>query len=512
MRQSKESSASKGTVRTPAVAGTFYPSDKTTLRTMVDNFLHETKVESSDNVQAVIVPHAGYIFSGSTAAKAFARIAPSAKYQHIFLLGPSHRVAFDGASVNTAADYDATPLGKIKVANDIGEALIHADSTFRYLPQAHEKEHCLEVQLPFLQEQLQNVPPVIPIIIGTQDFEKLEHIARTLQPYFTSDNLFVISSDFSHYPSYENAMDVDKATGEAILSSSVDCFLDVLTENANRHIPNLYTCACGQCAIAVLLLMMEKRDDLHIEHLAYCNSGDSPHGGKEEVVGYHAFTVTYKKDRQVSDTALGENSSSSGKHPKPSSEVYDSAEHPFTLSSQEKGTLLNIARKSITNELLGISKKSYTEKELTPTLKMTCGAFVTLTLNGKLRGCIGNLIGTKPLYQLVSNMAKAAAFEDPRFYPLTPEELTTIHIEISVLSPLKEVHSIDEIQLGRDGVYLVKGSYGGTFLPQVATETHWTKEEFLGHCARDKAGLGWDGWKDATIYTYQAEVFEEEEK
>lgn len=478
-------------IRFPAVAGTFYPADKTTLQTMVNGYLQNASVQSHNNIQAVIVPHAGYVFSGNTAAKAFAQIPSSTDYKRIFLLGPSHRAAFNGASVNNVSHYYATPLGRIKVDTETCNQLLQADPVFSYVSQAHEKEHCLEVQLPFLQEHLKTLPPIVPIIIGTQDFEKIERIAHVLQPYFTPDNLFVISSDFSHYPSYEDAEVIDKATGEAILSNSIDTFLNTLSENANKHIYNLYTSACGQCAIAVLLLMMEQRKDLSIKHLAYCNSGDSPHGGKDEVVGYHAFAITEDK-------------------PAVSDEKSDS--QPFVLTDKEKTTLLRIARESIKNKLNGKNPYICPPEELTDTLKMTCGAFVTLTSKGRLRGCIGNLRGHGPLYNLISQMAIAAAFEDPRFYPLAADEFDDIHIEISVLSPLKRINTIDNIRLGKDGIYIVKGINAGTFLPQVATETGWTKEEFLGHCAHDKAGLTWDGWKTADIYTYQAEVFKEEEE
>ena len=171
--------------------------------------------------------------------------------------------------------------------------------------------------------------------------------------------------------------------------------------------------------------------------------------------------------------------------------------------------LLETARRSIETAFDG---KYWlpSDTQLTQTLKAECGAFVTLHLHGRLRGCIGNIVGVRPLYKTVAEMARAAAFEDDdRFRPLTREELEQVHIEISVLSPLRQISSPDELVLGRDGVLMVKDGRSGTFLPQVADETGWTKEEFLGHCARDKAGIGWNGWQDADLYVYQAEVFDE---
>ena len=279
---------------------------------------------------------------------------------------------------------------------------------------------------------------------------------------------------------------MDRATGDAILSGSVEEFLNTLLDNARQRIPGLSTSACGQLPIAALLMMMQGRDDLEIRHLDYRNSGDSQYGDKDGVVGYHAFTVVYKEPARQEDSESG-----------------------FALTDQEKTILLETARHSIETAFEG---KYWLPSDslLTQTLKAECGAFVTLHLHGRLRGCIGNLVGVRPLYKTVAEMARAAAFEDDRFRPLTREELEQVHIEISVLSPLRQISSPDELVLGRDGVLMVKDGRSGTFLPQVADETGWTREEFLGHCARDKAGIGWNGWKDADLYVYQADVFDEQ--
>ena len=237
-------------IHSSAVAGQFYPAAADTLRTVVDGFLDSADSRPEGRVQAVIVPHAGYVFSGSVAAEAYAAISPSAEYDRIFLIGPSHREAFRGASVDVECDWYETPLGRLRVDTEAGFELIGADSIFRDFHNAHVREHCLEVQLPFLQERLREVPPIVPIIIGSVDGGGLRRIARVLGPYMNEDNLFVISSDFSHYPSYEDACRVDRATGEAIASGSVDRFLDVLLDNARAKVPNLATSACGQLPIA----------------------------------------------------------------------------------------------------------------------------------------------------------------------------------------------------------------------------------------------------------------------
>lgn len=473
-------------IHQPAVAGQFYPADAETLTAIVEGFLDSASTSADRPVQAVIVPHAGYVFSGAVAAEAYAGISPAAVYERIFIIGPGHREAFRGAAVDGSSEVYSMPLGDVSVDTRTCLELAAADSVFHNRRKPFEKEHCLEVQIPFLQVRLKRMPPIVPVIIGSVDGNDLGRIVRGLKPYFTQENLFVISSDFSHYPSYDDACKVDRATGDAILFGSVEEFLNTLLDNARQRIPGLATSACGQLPIAALLMMMQGRDDLEIRHLDYRNSGDSQYGDKDGVVGYHAFTVVYKEPARHEDSESG-----------------------FALTDQEKTILLETARRSIETAFEG---KYWlpSDTQLTQTLKAECGAFVTLHLHGRLRGCIGNIVGVRPLYKTVAEMARAAAFEDDRFRPLTREELEQVHIEISVLSPLRQISSPDEIVLGRDGVLMVKDGRSGTFLPQVADETGWTREEFLGHCARDKAGIGWNGWKDADLYVYQAEVFDEQ--
>ena len=170
-------------IHSSAVAGQFYPAAADTLRTVVDGFLDSADSRPEGRVQAVIVPHAGYVFSGSVAAEAYAAISPSAEYDRIFLIGPSHREAFRGASVDVECDWYETPLGRLRVDTEAGFELIGADSIFRDFHNAHVREHCLEVQLPFLQERLREVPPIVPIIIGSVDGGGLRRIALVLGPY-----------------------------------------------------------------------------------------------------------------------------------------------------------------------------------------------------------------------------------------------------------------------------------------------------------------------------------------
>ena len=464
-------------VRPATQANRFYTGDPKELSEEVDSFLalHRGATVYHD-VAALIVPHAGYYFSGNVAATAYMSIPADKPYKRIFLLGPSHHEWLDGASVNTEADYYATPLGLVKVDHETALRLAKADHVFSYNPKAHDREHCLEVQLPFLQRRFGEdaVPPIVPIIISTNDFRKLQQIADVLKPYFTDENLFVVSSDFSHYPSYEDAYEVDAKTGKAIETGDVEQFITVLEENARSGKRNLATSACGELAIATLMLMMDNAYEVH--HLLYQNSGDIDNHDLSRVVGYHAFAMVRATNSQT-----------------------------FSLSDEEKRKLKEIALTSIRDSL--DDRRIAEPKGLTKTLESKCGAFVSLHKQGRLRGCIGHFGEDTALHEIVAEMARAAAFEDPRFMPVTKEELDDIDIEISVLTPMRRIQSLDEFELHRHGIYIRRGYRSGTFLPQVADEVNWTKEEFVSHCAQDKAGIGWDGWRDAELYVYEAIVF-----
>ncbi len=470
--------------RRPAAAGSYYPADKESLNTQLAAFFQAAGVQRTrEPVAAVIAPHAGYVFSGQVAASAYASLDPEHPYTHIFLIGTSHHVHLNGASIYNQGNY-VTPLGEVEVDTGIADRLIAEYPFFGFAAGAHNREHSLEVQLPFLQYHLKNPFKIVPVIIGTQSEETCKKIAEALKPYYTEKTLFVISSDFSHYPDYDGALQADKATGEAIVANAPDQFLEVLKKNESKHIPGLVTSCCAWSSVLSLLYLTSEIPGTRIRSVAYTNSGDSPYGDKERVVGYHAFVVT-------SDQPTG---NASG----------------FSLSPGDKNQLLKITRNTL---------EAYLEKGGIPfidpsgfseALRTPCGAFVTLYKNGNLRGCIGRFTSTEPLCKVVQEMAVAAAVKDTRFRPVEPEELKELEIEISVLTPLKKITDINELELGKHGIYMIKGNRSGTYLPQVASETGWNKEEFLGHCARDKAGIGYEGWKEATLYTYEALIVHEQ--
>ena len=466
--------------RKPAVAGSFYPASAKEIKSMLGGWLHPSENDALTPPRAIIVPHAGYVFSGEVAASAYNRIPPGHQYKRVFLLGPSHRAGFAGASVDTVYSFAETPLGKVPIDISLGKRLIsEGKGAFTFWSEAaHDGEHCLEVQLPFLQMVFGDVPPIVPIVIGTERLSVIQNIAKALEPYFNEDNLFIISSDFSHYPSYEDARSSDLYLAETITTGGLEEFLKALRQIDKQDFPGQGTAACGACAIAVLLEMMDAqgRDSFSAEHVMYRNSGDSIYGDKDRVVGYNSI-------------------------------VFTSSDHLFHFTQEEKEKMIATARASIYS-YLGL-KYDGDDSPVGVLKEKGYGVFVTLNLNGNLRGCIGRFTSPSSLHSTIREMARSAAFDDPRFPALSKKEAPEIEIEVSVLSPLKRIQSIDEFKLGRDGIYMIKGYNHGTFLPQVAKETGWNTEEFLGHCARDKAGIGYYGWKDAELYTYQTEVVKE---
>ena len=179
------------------------------------------------------------------------------------------------------------------------------------------------------------------------------------------------------------------------------------------------------------------------------------------------------------------------------------------LTAKDRDDLLALARRTIESKVHHHTYEQPNPDDFSDNVRSRCGAYVTLHENGRLRGCIGHLSGDYPLYKMVEEMAISAALHDPRFYPVTPNELPMLDIEISVLSPLHKISDISEIVLGKHGILIQQGHNSGVYLPQVATETGWTLDEYLGHCSHDKAGLPWDGYKMADIYTFTAEIFAE---
>ena len=476
-----------GTMNRPAaVAGQFYPSDPQELKSLLRKYFSNVSYTPSKNdVMAIISPHAGYVFSGEVAAAAFNQLDPDKTYNTIFVIGLSHRNSFEGASIYTLGNYE-TPLGEIVVDLPLAGKLASENKVMGFDPAYQGSEHSLEVQMPFLQYHLKNPFKIVPILLGTTDTHICSKVAKVLEPYFVPGNLFVISTDFSHYPTYDVAKKVDKSIADAIITNDPDRLLAAVEACGNMHEPNLVTGICSWPGVYTMLEITHNKPGIHITPLMYRNSGDSEYGEKDRVVGYYALSVT--RENIVDNDAC------------------------TSMTETDKKLLLELARSTISSYLTTGEIPDAKDETLPASLREKLGVFVSLHMDGTLRGCIGHFEGDKPLWSIVQEMAISSSTRDYRFPPVTLQELKQIDIEISVLTPLRKISSDKEIILGKHGIYMRKGDKAGTFLPQVATETGWTKEEFLGHCARDKAGIGWDGWKDAELFIYEACIFGEKSK
>lgn len=478
-----ENWSAKNTNREAQYAGSFYPENKNSLLNELGNYFLEAekknskteeKLSSEQKLRAIISPHAGYVFSGKVAASAYHQIPEKANYQRVFVLASSHGYSFKGASVYTSGNYK-TPLGEIKVDSQLGKNLIESSEYFINHSESHVNEHSLEVQLPFLQYKLGSNFLLVPVILGTRDPEVCKKIANELKPWFTPENLFVISTDFSHYPNYKDANKVDFLTAQSICSNQPETLLAVLKENKNLEIDKLATSLCGWTSVLTLLYLTENKPFL-FKQISYQNSGDSKiHSDKSRVVGYWAI------------------------------DVFEDAVS-FTIDENEKTEILEKSRNAIHSFVKTGRSGEIAEPLSNGILNEITGVFVSIYVKDKLRGCIGGFAQEKTLNDLVQKMAVSAAC-DSRFKSVKVDDLDNMELEISVLSPIKEIKSIDEIELGKHGIFIRQGLNSGTFLPQVATKTGWNKEEFLGHCSRDKARIGWDGWKTAEIFTFEAVIF-----
>ena len=477
-----------GLQREAAFAGTFYPSEKAALASQLQKLFRDAaralppeEIESlNEKVQTIIVPHAGYDYSGVVAAAGYLKIPKDASYKNIFIITTSHRQQFDGISVCQAGSYN-TPLGKVQVDRQLAGTLIKQHPNILYRPEAHEREQGIEVQLPFIQYHFKSIPPVVPIVMGSSSLEDARDLATALLPWFTPENLFIISADFSRYPPYSDAMRIDQITADAVISGNPERFYNTLREVSEQEVKGLSTPSGDWSSIMTLLYMSHRGEDLIFKSLLYRNSGDSPLGDRQRVVGYWAMEAYLKTH----------------------------AETPFSLTEEEKTVLLGISRGTLESFIRNETIPEIPQKNLTSSLKKPATALVSLYMGDRLRGRIEYLTPAIPLSAMVQEMTIASATLDTRFAPVEATELAYITLEVSVLSTMEKITSADEIDPLKHGIYLVKDDHAGLYFPGKAQEENWSIEELLGHCAREKAGLGWEDWKEADIYIFEADTFRE---
>ncbi len=476
--------------RKPAVAGQFYPADPAKLRAALEHFFQDAKPASVSRPLALIVPHAGYIYSGQIAADAFNQ-ARKFSYDLIVILGTNHTTpGFSGVSIYPRKGF-RTPLGLAEIDEALADSLIESGKEYRFEPELHRGEHSVEVEVPFVQYAFPGVK-ILPVVIGEPDPDLCLNFGRALAKILHSRRaLIVASSDLSHYPAHDDAVKVDHQTLEAIVKLDPIYLHDIIRAQMQRDVANLATCACGEAPMLAAIAAAVELGTNCGTIISYANSGQTPLGSKRRVVGYGAVALSREENCN------------------PQAELLESAPAKGCgeLAGADKKMLLTFARKTIRYFLEG--EVLPLPRGFSPALYLKCGAFVTLRKNGDLRGCIGHMNEDKPLCEIVGAMALQAAFEDPRFEPLTHDELPEIEIEISVLTPCKAIDGADQIAVGRDGVLLKQNGHQAVFLPQVAAERHWTCEEMLDHLCL-KAGVKPGSWgKDTQLFTFQAIVFQE---
>lgn len=466
-------------VRPPAVAGSFYASDPVQLAKTVDALLARPAPQvAAQNIVAVIVPHAGYEFSGGVAAYSYAALK-GRKVRRVVVIAPSHYESFPFSSVYDAEAY-STPLGEIPVDREFARRLAAQHSLIRLATNGHistagRGEHALEVQLPFLQRALGNFQ-LVPIVMGAQDYQASRALGMALARLIQGpDTLIVASSDLSHFHPYGQAVQLDRALLGAVEQR------DYLT--LSHNLENRTWEACGGGPIVAAMMAAERLGATQARLLKYANSGDVT-GERGRVVGYGAVALVRS----------------------PLKALLPAAQH-VAFSSEEQRQLLQLARKSVETAVRQ-------GKLLDPpapggaSLAAARGAFVTLTRNAQLRGCIGYTVPVKPLYLAVRDVAAFAALRDSRFAPVRENELADLQYEISVLTPFRRMQDVNQLRIGEHGLLVRQGDQIGVLLPQVATEQRWDKQTFLQQACL-KAGLPENAWRDeqTDVFLFSATVF-----
>lgn len=496
------------------LAGSWYPADEQTLRNQIKGFFQKAETKLMDNVIALILPHAGYQYSGQTAA--FGLKTLQKKYKRIVVIGPSHYVNMeDVLSVPGQTHYE-TPLGQIPLDTEfIDELLKH--QMFQNVPRAHEREHSVQIELPLLQ-YCQSDFKLVPIVAGASSLKQIRKAAAVLTGLVDNDTLLIASSDFTHYGSRFGYVPFTKNIPEEIKNldlgayehiGAIDC------EGFLQYKQKTGATICGYIPIAILLSMLEvpalqndskagSLDDSAKAHLLCQTSSGEIMGDFNNSVSYLsiAFCDEWQRRAKVQPTS-----------------------NPGELSRQDKEQLLALARKSLVYflEKQQVPQPADLNIDITAAMSQSRAAFVTLNKpvilqqdnetgpekHFALRGCIGDIFPQRPLYKSVILNAILAGVKDRRFPPVTRDECGEITIEISALTVPQPAESAEQIRVGTDGVVLNKDGRSAVFLPQVAPEQGWDLAQMLTQLSL-KAGLPADAWKQgAGFLVFQAEVFGE---
>jgi AmmeMemoRadiSam system protein B/AmmeMemoRadiSam system protein A len=491
--------AVEASVRSPAVAGAFYTDDAAALRLQVEQFLDRAG-PVVPGVRAAVAPHAGLMYSGQLAATALASVGAS-EPKTVILLGPSHYMGFEGGALPApGVTAFATPLGKVPLDTDRLK-ILRKNPDFDGPHRAHDREHCLEVELPFLQIVAPEAR-VVPVLVGFDtDRETARRMARALTEIIDENTVVVASTDFTHhgeryrYAPFDGRKDLGdallnlgRATADRIAAMDPDGFWNQVEVSGDT--------VCGRRPIGVLTELLAHAFDGKGSVLGVNTSG--------HISGSFDLSVTY-----ASVVFAG---SWNAWTDQPEAAVLG------TLTDAQQHALLTLARATLNSHLahdqsLANWYAMYGDLE---GLDALAGAFVTVhntgkraKREGKLRACMGVIEAKQPAADAVMSAAVSAVY-DPRFPRLQLDELDEMELEVSILSPTHEVPKPEDIEVGVHGVVLRKGKRSAVYLPQVAPEQGWSREEMLDNLAR-KAGLPSDGWHQGTTFeVFTAQVFSED--
>jgi AmmeMemoRadiSam system protein B/AmmeMemoRadiSam system protein A len=495
----------------------WYPRYPDQLNRMLDTFFSNAKSKSiPGKIVGLIGPHAGLAYSGQCAARAYKQLKKSPGLERVIMLGVSHRGGFYGAAVSDF-EYNSTPLGNIPVDTQV-TAQLAKEKFFTINNNLLQNEHSLETHLPFLQyiqgKLKNNRYKIVPILFGYLKKEDFKPMAAIIKKYVTPKTLVIASSDFTHYGSgygyipfrekiKENLTKLDMGMADCIKKLDFDGFFQYKRDTG------ITMCGFIPVGIMMNIFVGENYTGTLID---YYKSADRS-GDYSFSVSYVSIIISESKGMSKDKRRINRGP---GKAPEEKEKtISNTGNKPMNLSNKEKKTLFSIARGTLEDHFAEKNTSSQTVEEkykssLTPLLKEKAGVFVTLKKSGELRGCIGTIVGVEPLWEGVRKNALNAAFNDYRFSSLKENELKKIEMEISVMTPLQKIDDYKKIRLGTDGVIIRKYGRQAVFLPQVATETGWGLDMFLGRLCM-KAGLPFDAYKSEGMefFIFQAMVFGE---
>lgn len=452
--------ACSAAVKEPAVAGSFYPADKKRLSDDLERYLSQPGDPPGEGrLLAIVAPHAGYIYSGGVAGYSYSRLK-GRDIRKVILLGPTHYAAVNGAVIYPGGGMN-TPLGTVRIDESLARSLADEKAGVKLDAGPFEREHCLEVQLPFLQKVLKDFS-IVPILVGRMTKDSYRHLGDSIAAVLKNDDsaLVVISSDLSHYHDSATASVMDKKVLDAIERLSAGDLERLVVSGEGE--------ACGAGPVLYGMAAARGAGANEAKLYRYADSGDVS-GDRKAVVGYGALGF-YRKE----------------------------------LSPSTRAEIIRLAKESVQAQVTGKSLPVWSGAD--GRLKADGAAFVTLKeKGGRLRGCIGSIQAYTSLSRSIIQNAVAAASKDPRFTPVRPEELGGLDLEVTILSPMEPVSGISEIKIGTHGVYLEASGRSSVFLPQVPVEEGWDLDTYLKQLAM-KAGLPPDGWKGGRLYRFTAEI------